>query len=247
MAGDEKPEIGSRQKRILETADIQRLLAAMPEKYRPIFQTAVFTGARIGEVLGLRWGDVDFTRQVICVRRQLTQLGDIDEPKTASGKREILMFPNLATMLREHRLRSPFSQDDDYVFATRNGTPFSQRNVTKRGLEKAAEAVGLNRPGERIHSHDLRHTFASMLIREGADVVFVARQLGHANPAITLRVYAHLFDSDAQSSRMRDALEARFGVTKRVTSDGNEREDTGTVAMPKAVSMRVHRRGSTSR
>jgi integrase len=53
-----------------------------------------------------------------------------------------------------------------------------------------------------------------MLIREGADVVFVARQLGHANPAITLRVYAHLFDSEAQSARMREALETRLVVTR---------------------------------
>jgi integrase len=218
LEADEKPEIESRQKRILETADIQRLLAAMPEKYRPIFQTAVFTGARIGEVLGLRWSDINFNRQVIRITRQLTQQGELAEPKTANAKREIVMFPNLATMLREHRLRSPFSKDGDFVFATRTGTPFSQRNVTKRGLEKAADAAGLNRPGQRLHSHDLRHTFASILIREGADVVFVARQLGHANPAITLRVYAHLFDSENQGNRMREALEVRFGGTPQATA-----------------------------
>jgi integrase len=203
----------------------------------------VFTGARIGEVLGLQWSDVDFKRQMIRVRRQLTQQGELAEPKTASGKREVVMFPNLAAMLREHRLRSPFSQDGDFVFATRTGTPFSQRNVTGRGLDKAADAIGLNRPGERFRSHDLRHTFASVLIREGADVVFVARQLGHANPAITLRVYAHLFDSEAQSAKMRDALEARFGVTGRVTS-GTKGERRGRwprqTSQPCALTVAVH-------
>jgi integrase len=69
--------------------------------------------------------------------------------------------------------------------------------------------------------HDLRHCFASMLIAAGADVVFVARQLGHANPAITLRVYAHLFDSEAQGTRMRDALKARFGAGLHVTPSPN--------------------------
>jgi integrase len=63
--------------------------------------------------------------------------------------------------------------------------------------------------------HDLRHCFASMLVREGADVVFVARQLGHANPAVTLSIYAHLFDSEAQATKMRSALEARLGGNKR--------------------------------
>lgn len=102
--------------------------------------------------------------------------------------------------------------------------------MTKRGLRKATEAAKLDRPGEpKLHAHDLRHGFASMLIREGADPVFVSRQLGHANPAITLRIYAHLFDGEAQADRMRTALEARFGSAgnTRVTRDGDGRENTG--------------------
>jgi integrase len=133
-------------------------------------------------------------------------------------------------MLREHRLCSRFSGEDDFVFATEAGTPFLWGNVGKRGLKKAAEGAKLNRPGESLRMHDLRHCFASMLIREGADVVFVARQLGHANPAITLGIYAHLFDSEAQATKMRDTLEARFGGNAVVTSDGKEGEDTGTVS-----------------
>jgi integrase len=147
-------------------------------------------------------------------------------------------------MLREHRLSSPFSGDGDFVFATRKGTPFLQRNVLRRGLEEPADAAKLNRPGQpRLRTHDLRHTFASMLIREGADVVFVARQLGHANPAMTLRVYAHLFDSEAQATRMRDALEARFGVTAGVTSDRDGGGKTGTVPAGSVVEMAAHRAG----
>jgi hypothetical protein len=117
------------------------------------------------------------------------------------------------------------------------GVPFLWGNVAKRGLDKGA--AKLNRVGEpKLRMHDLHHCFASMLIAAGADVVLVARQLGHANPAITLRVYAHLFDSEAQSARMRDALEARFGGNAVVTSDGKEGEDTGTVTATNVVSMR---------
>jgi hypothetical protein len=76
-----------------------------------------------------------------------------------------------------------------------------------------------------------------MLIHEGADVVFVARQLGHANPAITLRVYAHLFDSEAQGKRMREALEARFGGNAVVTSD---RDFTGKDGDGRRGKGRVH-------
>ncbi len=103
-------------------------------------------------------------------------------------------------------------------------------------------AAKLDHPGEpSLHMHDLRHCFASMLIREGADVVFVARQLGHANPAITLRVYAHLFDSEAQAKRMREALESRFGGNAVVTGDGDLPEKTGTEDGGEVVPMRPER------
>jgi hypothetical protein len=82
-----------------------------------------------------------------------------------------------------------------------------------------------------------------MLIREGADPVFVSRQLGHANPGITMRVYAHLFDGEAQADRMRTALEARFGSAgdARVTGDGDGRENTGEGEAAKVAEMAAFR------
>ena len=77
-----------------------------------------------------------------------------------------------------------------------------------------------------------------MLIAAGADVVFVARQLGHANPAITLRVYAHLFDEQGQAKLVREALEARFGGNAVVTTDAERGGETGTVQAENVVSMR---------
>ena len=237
---DERPTTLPREQRILEENEIKALLNHAPAKYAPILRTAVFTGLRLGEALGLRWSDIDFSRGVIRVRRQLTQLGELAETKTASSRRDVVMFPDLARFLREHRLASPYSGEDEFVFATREGTPFLYGNVMKRGLDKAASEAKLNRPGEpKLRLHDLRHCFASMLIREGADVVFVARQLGHANPAITLRVYAHLFDSEAQAARMREALEARFGGNTVVTRDRERGEKTGTVGGENRATIRV--------
>ena len=149
----------------------------------------------------------------------MTKQGAIAEPKTASGKRDVVMFPDLGTL----SLPPP--------------PPHERMN---RGLEKAA--VSLNRPGEpAIVMHDLRHTFASMPIPERADAAFVSRQLGHAILAITLRVYAHLFDSEAQATRMREALEARFGGNAVVTRDGEIQEETGTAGAENVVSMRPQR------
>ena len=76
---------------------------------------------------------------------------------------------------------------------------------------------------QKVRFHDLRHTFASLLIAQRADVVFVSRQMGHANPAITLSVYAHLFDGARHASQARDALEAGFGL---VLTSVDEKEPT---------------------
>jgi integrase len=121
-------------------------------------------------------------------------------------------MPALARLLREHRLASPFSSDTDCVFASGRGTPLYLRNVERRALDAAAAAAGLN-GGDRpkLRTHDLRRTFASMLIAAGADVVTVSRQLGHASPDITLRVYAHLFDQARHAERTRGLLESEFG------------------------------------
>ena len=100
------------------------------------------------------------------------------------------------------------SQDTDYVFAAMGGRPLVWSNVDRRCLHKAVAAAGL----AHVKFHDLRHTFASLLIAQGADVVFVAAQLGHADPTVTLRVYAHLWQSVAHAARHRDLLDATLSA-----------------------------------
>lgn len=103
----------------------------------------------------------------------------------------------------------PSSKDapDCDVFSTGKGTPLYWRNVARRGLGSALDRAKL----EHIRWHDLRHTFASLLVAEELNVVFVSRQLGHASPDITLRVYAHLFDRSEHARRASEALEEGFG------------------------------------
>jgi integrase len=116
-------------------------------------------------------------------------------------------MPALGRLLREHKLASPFSRDDDFVFCTARGTPHGYRNIERRGLDAAAEKAGL----DDLHFHDLRHTFASMMIELGADIVFLSNQLGHANPAITLGIYSHLIRLETHAERSRQLLEKRGG------------------------------------
>ena len=120
-------------------------------------------------------------------------------------------MPSLARLLRGHKLASAHSAPSDPVFATLTGAPMYYRNVSRRGFAAAVAKAGLDQPGEpRLRFHDLRHTFASLLIAEGLNIVYVSRQLGHATPSFTLDVYSHLFDRAEHAKRASRALEAGF-------------------------------------
>ncbi len=125
-------------------------------------------------------------------------------PKTRAAHRQIPLTPQLSGLLRERRLNAVRSAGSDWVFSTRKGTPLSQRNIQRSALHLAADAAGLRADGERLHFHDLRHTFASHLIVDlGLDVVQVSRLMGHASPSTTLNIYAHMFDEARHAADIR--------------------------------------------
>lgn len=219
----ERPSVGRRDMRILTRDEIGKVLDGAGDAYRPLLATAVFTGLRLGELLGLTWRDVDFDGAALRVRRQLDRRGERVEPKTDQAVREVVLIPALGRTLREHKLRSPFARDEDFMFASSGGGGLDHtipRAALRRAL-KAAELDGGDRPSLRFH--DLRHTFASLAIAQGLDVVFVSRQLGHASPDVTLKVYSHLFDAAQHAERASAALEASFGHLL----DGNALETGG--------------------
>ncbi len=207
----ERPSPAGREMRILQRDEIPALLDAADPRYRPLLATAIFTGLRVGELLGLTWADIDLKAGTLHVRKQLDRDNNRVTPKTPQAARDVVLMPTLGRLLTAHRLASPHSHPGDLVFASTVGTALDRRNVSRRGLEraiKAAELVGTDRP--RLRFHDLRHTFASLLIAQGNNVVFVSRQLGHASPDITLRVYAHLFDNAEHAEKASAMLEKEF-------------------------------------
>lgn len=207
--------------RTLTREEIEALLAASPKRYRPLLAIAVFAGLRIQEILGLTWADIDFGAGVIHVRKQLTRGTKSSPPrradlKTKAGQRDVVLLPELAALLqallRTTEAERGLPRTDDFVFSTSEGTPLNRNNVAKRGLDKAAEGAGLNREGvPKLGFHDLRHTFASHLIRQGIDPVRASRQLGHARPSITLDIYAHEFDQARGHDDISEKLTAAFG------------------------------------
>jgi integrase len=215
----ERPRIHRRDQRVLNHDEITRLLDACLPRYRPLLATAIYTGMRLNELLGLAWSDVDLDAQVIHVRYQLSR-PTIERPprrvrlKTAAATRDIPLLPQLGVLLKRQRLAAAHAQAGDYVFGTATGTPLGSRNVERRGLGHAAATAGLNTPDQpRLRVHDLRHTFASHLIVDlKLDVAHVSRILGHARPSITLDVYTHLFHHAGHAEQIRQRMaESDFG------------------------------------
>lgn len=233
----ERPQGRPREMRILQRHEIDRFLAAAPARHRPMLATLVFCGLRIGEALALRWADVDIAAGRLRVRWQIdAKTGQRVEPKTVTARRDIVLMPALARVLAAHRIASACSGDDDPVFASRAGTPLLRSNVRARVLRPTIENAGLggsDRP--TLRTHDLRHTFASLLIAAGASVVFVASQMGHRKPTVTLDVYAHLFDARDHADKLAAVLETNFASTLQPASSGEAVALNASAAVSRSV------------
>jgi integrase len=204
----ERPAVWGREQRILTRDEIRRLLTAARPQHRALLATAVFTGLRQGELLALTWSNIDFDGGAVKVREALDRQGRRIQPKTRNAIRDVVLMPSLVTKLEAHRAASDYASRTDYVFASKVGTPLYWRNLTPRVLRPALERANL----ETLRWHDLRHTFAALLIMQGANIAYVSRQMGHGSAEITLRVYSHVFDRAEYAQRIRQALESSFGA-----------------------------------
>jgi integrase len=216
----ERPRPRPSDQRILNTAEIHRLLAVAPHRYRLLIATAIFTGLRQSELLALRWENVDFDAGVVRVRTALDRNRRHVPLKTGAARRDVVLVPSLGQELQDARNRADFSRDTDYIFTSSVGTAMIWRNVSPRGLAPAAEKASVG----KLRWHDLRHTFASIMIANGANVVFVSRQLGHHSPDTTLQVYGHLWEHAEQAARTRDALDRVYRDDKQVGGGGFQTE-----------------------
>ena len=168
--------------------------------YRLMISFAVFTGCRMGEILGAAWSSIDWKSGQFHVRRTFKE-GQFQKPKTRTSYRRLTLPTFLVKELKVWRLACPISQYD-LVFPNLDGQPMSHANLLQRGFYPALKRAGLR----RIRLHDLRHTFASLMISNGEDVVRVSRLMGHANAAITLNVYSHMMPREHDPSGDRLAL-----------------------------------------
>lgn len=162
------------------------------QKYYVLFLTAIMTGARQGELLGLKWSDIDFQKKQLQIRRTFNH-GRYFEPKTKGSTRNIDLSPVVVRELAQWKLINPCAEDD-VVFPNEKGHPIDCLNMVKRFFYPALKAAEC----PKIRFHDLRHTYASLLIEQGENIKYISSQLGHTNPTTTLNIYAHLMKHDNQ-------------------------------------------------
>jgi integrase len=202
-------------KEVVIVRDIPALIEKLKgSRVHTLAMVALFTGARMGEILALRWSAVDLDKGTLEIRESIeyTAAGiRFKAPKTRAGRRVITLPDILITTLREHRreqleLRMRLGigklPDDALLISDIDGNPWQQRQ-TSTLWQRFAERIGIP-----VTFHALRHTHASQLIDAGVDIVTISKRLGHAKPDITLRVYSHLFRKD--DSKAAQAINALF-------------------------------------
>jgi integrase len=206
--------VASTEIELLTPAQVQIVLHTLEGRtIYPILVMALATGMRRGELLALRWKDVNLDGGSVQVEQSLEQTKSglrFKSPKTKHGRRSITLPPSAVTVLRDHwkaqqerRLTLGMGKalDNSLVFATWEGKPRSPSSVTKEwSLAIAATKL------PRVTLHSLRHTHASHLIASGMDVLTISRRLGHGSPTITLAVYGHLFpNTDDRAAQIMEA------------------------------------------
>jgi integrase len=162
-------------------------------RYYPLFLSALRTGLRQGELLALQWGDLDYRSRFIEVQRNYTR-GQICTPKSGESRRvdmSLELLRALTDLRTERQLEAAangWKEIPDWVFCNAIGGLLDPDNLRKRVFASLLTASGLR----RIRFHDLRHTFASLLLQQGESPVYVKEQMGHSSIQVTVDLYGHL-------------------------------------------------------
>ncbi len=207
--GIKLPKQEPRQVVPLTTSAVRSLAEAVPPRYSALVTLAAGTGLRQGEAFGLTLDRVDFLRRTLTVDRQLVLLPGQDPrhgpPKTPASYRVLPLPQIVLEALAEHLREFPVA-DNRLVFTTEAEAPISRTRFSATVWRPATKRAGV--PGAVFH--DLRHYYASLLIRHGESVKVVQARLGHATAAETLDTYSHLWP-DAED-RTREAIDAVLGA-----------------------------------
>ncbi len=214
----EPPKVVKKEVNYLDQSDLPPILEALetePIKYQTLVHLLMITGARRGEILGLKWKNVDFKNNRIYICNSISYTPDRgvyeSTPKTKTSMRYIALPKESMALLRKYKIwqskeiirLGEYYDNQDFVFARDTGAPMRPDTVTN-WLAKFSKRHGL----PHINPHAFRHTMASLLFYNGVDSVSISKRLGHAQVSTTADIYAHVMEDADQ--RNADVLSDIF-------------------------------------
>jgi integrase len=213
--GTTAPRPQRAEMKVLTPEQVRAFLAAtVDHPAHALYTLAVTSGMRVGELLGLQWGDVDLDAGHLTIRRALQQQNSAGlvfvTPKTTKSRRRILLSQRAIDALRAHRDRQTFHRkqvgtewrDLDLVFPGPFGGP-TDPSWSRQVFYAALEAAGM----PRVRFHDLRHTAATLALMQGVHPKVVSDMLGHSSVGLTLDTYSHLLPAmHQQAAAAMDAI-----------------------------------------
>jgi integrase len=210
------PSLSRSERRALTYEEAGALLSAIAgDRLEPLFVVLLATGLRRGEVLGLRWADIDLDAEVLHVRQTLQRVNGcltIVPPKTHRSARPLPVSKLAAGALTQQRARQEEERlrageawhDLGFAFASVIGTPMEPRNVNRR-FEQLRSRAGLS----WLRLHDLRHAFATFLLDDGVELRTVMELLGHSTIRLTADTYGHVLPARAREAA--SVIDKAFG------------------------------------
>jgi integrase len=222
------PEPDAFEGRALTPEELGRLFETMNGKaMAPLITLAIDSAAREGELLALRWSDVDLEAATVHIGHSLRKFKDgfqFSEPKTKHSRRTVDISPPTVAMLRTHRQRqleqrlrvADLWTDLNLVFPTELGTPQSASYIS-RAFRKIAAEAGL----KNVRFHDIRHSSLTLLLKRGEPMASVSRRAGHSNVGITVDTYGHQLDAGGtMAATMGKIIEESRGDPDRWLANG---------------------------
>ncbi len=191
----------------IQTETVKELIEKLAEPSHSIATLLAMTGLRIGELLALRWQDIDLQQGLLSVNQTVYE-GHFDEPKSKRSKRRIPLGPQCVEILAA--MKRTEATPSTLVFSARNGSPLSRRNLLNRQLKPAAKALKLM----GVNWHWFRHAHATLLDSTGAPIGTTQALLGHSSSDITRGTYIHSVPADARQAV--EEVEKLFGTSGKL-------------------------------
>ena len=232
------PRVERKNLASLAPEDVPQFLevAAKETRHYVLLYTALYSGMRLGELLGLRWCDVDLDMACLSVVQSLYKrcgVCKMIEPKSSKSRRRIALSPSLALLLRQYKADQQVERillgkplvDSDLVFSRIDGKPLDP-GVISHNCARVLKKAGL----PHIRFHDLRHSHATLLLKAGIHPKIVSERLGHANIGITLDTYSHVLPGlqERAAERFDQMLESGV-IAENVSKMLAKENDLGTV------------------